>query len=146
AGYYDYQGRTPVPAPELDRIAAGLADAHGIARRTDIDQDEMAERLLYPLINEGLHILHEGISYRPGDIDVVWTAGYGFPADRGGPMFMADQIGLRKIADRLAHYAAVSGDPFGYWTPSPLLTRLAEANETISDWAARRSKPETIHA
>lgn len=146
AGYYDYQGRTPVPAPELDRIAAGLADAHGIARRTDIDQDEMAERLLYPLINEGLHILHEGISYRPGDIDVVWTAGYGFPADRGGPMFMADQIGLRKIADRLAHYAAISGDPFGYWTPSPLLTRLAEANETISDWAARRSKPETIHA
>ena len=77
--------------------------------------------------------LDEGIGYQPGDIDVVWTAGYGFPTDRGGPMFMADQIGLRKIADRLAHYAAVRGDPFGYWTPSPLLTRLAEANETISD-------------
>ena len=74
-----------------------------------------------------MRILEEGIAYRPGDIDVVWVAGYGFPDHRGGPMFMADEIGLRKIADRLAHYAKTRGNPFGYWTPATLLTKLADA-------------------
>ena len=134
AGYYRYDGRTPVPDPELSAIARSLGEAHGIARRSDITDQEIVERLLYPLINEGIKILDEGIAYRPGDIDVVWVAGYGFPDHRGGPMFMADQIGLATIADRLVHYAKVRGNPFGYWTPSPLLTRLASSKQALAGW------------
>ena len=116
AGYYRYEGRTPVPDPQVAAIARELAEQHGIARRTDIGQEEIRERLLYSLINEGLKILDEGIAYQPGDIDVVWVAGYGFPDHRGGPMWMANDIGLEVIAGRLAHYGAVRGNAFGYWT------------------------------
>jgi 3-hydroxyacyl-CoA dehydrogenase len=118
AGYYRYEGRTPVPDPEVARIARELADKHGIVRRNDISREEITERLLYPLFNEGLKILEEGIAYRPGDIDVVWVAGYGFPDFRGGPMWMAQEIGLDVIAARMAHYATLRGNAFGYWTPA----------------------------
>ncbi len=121
AGYYRYEGRTPVPDPDVTAITTALAQAHGIARRTDIGDAEIVERLLYPLFNEGLRILDDGIAYRPGDIDVVWVAGYGFPDHRGGPLFMAGQIGLPLIAARLAHYAQLRGNAFGYWTPSARL-------------------------
>ena len=133
-GYYRYEGRSPVPDPEVTSIAQGLASQHGIAGRAVISQDEIAERLLYPLINEGLKILEEGIAYRPGDIDVVWVAGYGFPDFRGGPMWMADVIGLRVIADRLAHYSAQRGNAFGYWTPAQLLTDLAASDIPLARW------------
>jgi hypothetical protein len=122
-GYYSYEGRTPVPDPELTRICEQLAAGCGVGRRADIGQAEIIERLLYPLINEGASILEEGIAYRPGDIDVVWVAGYGFPHHRGGPMFMADAIGLPVIVERLAHYASTRGNAQGYWTASPLLCR-----------------------
>ncbi len=134
AGYYRYEGRTAVPDPETGRIAAATAAAHGIAPRQGIAAEEIVERLLYPMINEAARILEEGIAYRPGDIDVVWTAGYGFPDHRGGPLFLADQIGLPTIVARLAHYAAERGDPFGYWTPSTLLTELAANGRRITDW------------
>lgn len=137
AGYYRYDGRHPMPDPELSAIARSLGHAHGIAQRSDITDQEIVERLLYPLINEGLEILDEGIAYRPGDIDVVWVAGYGFPDHRGGPMFMADQLGLSTIAERLAHYAQARGNPFGYWTPSPLLTRLATSKQALAGWRPR---------
>ncbi|WP_213957827.1 3-hydroxyacyl-CoA dehydrogenase NAD-binding domain-containing protein [Variovorax sp. dw_954] len=136
AGYYRYDGRKPVGDPETTRLAKELATAHGIAQRNDISQQEIVERLLYPLINEGAKILEEGIAYRPGDIDIVWTAGYGFPDHKGGPMFMADQIGLGVIAERLEHYAQVRGNEFGYWTLSPLLADLAQRGQRISDWHA----------
>ncbi|MGC4010650.1 MAG: 3-hydroxyacyl-CoA dehydrogenase family protein [Pseudomonas sp.] len=97
AGYYRYEGRKAVDDPEVERIAADLARAHRIARRDAIAGDEVIERLLYPLFNEGAAILREGIAYRGSDIDVVWTAGYGFPAWRGGPMHMADRVGLVRI-------------------------------------------------
>jgi 3-hydroxyacyl-CoA dehydrogenase len=125
SGYYRYEGRTPVSDPDLAVIAQELAHQHGIARRKDISQEEITERLLYPLINEGLKILDEGIAYRPGDIDVVWVAGYGFPDFRGGPMWMAEFIGLEVIAERLQHYASKSGNTFGYWDPAPQLVSLA---------------------
>jgi 3-hydroxyacyl-CoA dehydrogenase len=137
AGYYRYQGRTPLPDPELTSIARELAAQHGIARRASIDDEEIVERLLYPLINEGVKILDEGIAYRPGDIDVVWVAGYGFPGQRGGPMWMADEIGLKRIAARLADYAQARGNAHGYWTASPLLERLAAAGTRLADWAPR---------
>ena len=136
AGYYRYEGRKPVTDPETTRIAREQAAAHGIAQRSDIGQQEIVERLLYPLINEGANILEEGIAYRPGDIDIVWTAGYGFPDHQGGPLWMADAIGLATVAERLAHYAAVRGNPFGYWTVSPLLASLAESGQRLSDWQA----------
>ncbi|MEZ5651123.1 MAG: 3-hydroxyacyl-CoA dehydrogenase NAD-binding domain-containing protein [Burkholderiaceae bacterium] len=133
-GYYRYEGRKPVRDPALTELAAELAAHHGIARRDAIEPQEIVERLLYPLINEGLKILEEGIAYRPGDIDVVWVAGYGFPDFRGGPMFMADEIGLQVIAERLHHYAAQRGNAFGYWTPAPLLTRLVADGRRLAGW------------
>ncbi|CAN7726644.1 3-hydroxyacyl-CoA dehydrogenase NAD-binding domain-containing protein [Variovorax sp. LjRoot84] len=135
-GYYRYDGRKPVTDPETARVAEELAKAHGIARRSDIGAQEIVERLLVPMINEGAKILEEGIAYRPGDIDMVWTSGYGFPDHRGGPIFMADQIGLPVVAERIAHYASVRGNPYGYWTASSLLTDLASQGRKLSDWTA----------
>jgi 3-hydroxyacyl-CoA dehydrogenase len=136
AGYYRYEGRKPVVDPEAARLARELADHLGIEQRADIAPQEIVERLLYPLINEGAKILEEGIAYRPGDIDIVWTAGYGFPDHQGGPIFMADRIGLPLIAERLAHYAQARGNRFGYWTASKLLTELAGKGRWLSDWTA----------
>jgi 3-hydroxyacyl-CoA dehydrogenase len=134
AGYYRYEGRKPVADAETARIAKELAAQHGIAQRSDIGAQEIVERLMYPLVNEGVRILEEGIAYRPGDIDMVWTAGYGFPDHQGGPIHMADTIGLPVIAERLAHYAKARGNAFGYWTVSPLLASLAAQNKRLGDW------------
>lgn len=125
SGYYRYDGRAALPDPEVEEICAELALEHGIERRSGISAEEIVERLLYPLINEGARILEEGIAYRAGDIDVVWCAGYGFPDHRGGPMFMAGQLGLAQVAARIAHYAATRGNRYGYWSCAPLLARLA---------------------
>jgi 3-hydroxyacyl-CoA dehydrogenase len=122
-GYYRYEGRRAEADPEAVEIFADLARTHGVQRRDAIPEEEIVERLLYPLINEGMKILEEGIAYRPGDIDVVWTSGYGFPHQRGGPMFMAHEIGLAKIAERLRHYGAVHGNTFGYWDVAHQLER-----------------------
>lgn len=86
------------------------------------------------MINEAARILEEGIAYRPGDVDVVWTAGYGFPSWRGGPLFMADEIGLSRIVERLDHHAVATGNRHGYWTVAPLLRKLAAEGRRISDW------------
>jgi 3-hydroxyacyl-CoA dehydrogenase len=91
--------------------------------RRPVSQEEIVERMVYPMINEGARILETGIAYRPGDIDVVWVYGYGWPVWRGGPMFFADGVGLGHIRDRLAHYAERSGD--GTLKPAPLLDQLA---------------------
>lgn len=133
-GYYRYEGRTPVPDPEFIAICERLAAEHGVVRRANIEDAEIVERLLYPLINEGALILEEGVAYRPGDIDVVWVAGYGFPDHRGGPMFMADAIGLPVIVERLAHYARARGNLHGYWTASPLLASHVASGRRLSDW------------
>jgi len=134
AGYYRYEGRTALPDPETERISIELAARHGIARRPAIDEREIVERLLYPLINEGAKILEEGIACRGSDIDVVWTAGYGFPEHRGGPLFMADSIGLHEVAQRLQYYAEARGNPHGYWTSSSLLDTLSAEGRRISSW------------
>jgi 3-hydroxyacyl-CoA dehydrogenase len=134
AGYYRYKDRQPQADPETARICADLAKEHGITRRTDITVQEIVERCLYPLINEGARILEEGIAARGGDIDTVWVNGYGFPAYRGGPLFMADQIGLWKIVARLGHYATQRGNRFDYWTCSPLLADLAESGTSLAGW------------
>lgn len=133
-GYYLYEGGKPVHSAETAQLARGLAQAHGVAPRARVPDQEVLERLLYPMINEAARILEEGIAYRPGDIDIVWTAGYGFPAWRGGPVFMADEIGLAQIVARLDHYAGALGNDHGYWTVAPLLRRLAETGQRLSDW------------
>ena len=133
AGYYRYEGRTPVGDPELRRIADEVAAEHRIARRDAITDQEIVERLLYPLINEGCLILEEGVAYRASDIDVVWTAGYGFPDHKGGPMFWAEQIGLDTIATRLRHYGETRGDEHGYWTPAALLIEAAQSGRGLGD-------------
>jgi 3-hydroxyacyl-CoA dehydrogenase len=123
-GYYVYQSssRTPTPDPEVEQVIVEASRRTGTARRS-IDKQEIIERMIYPMINEGARILEEGIAYRPGDIDVVWVYGYGWPVWRGGPMFYADQVGLAQIRDRLALYAQRSGDKT--LEPAPLLARLA---------------------
>lgn len=129
-GFYLYEGRTAKPSPARAALAAELAAKHGVTRRASIPEPEIFERLLYPMINEAALILSEGIAYRASDIDVVWTAGYGFPAWRGGPVFMADEIGLKEIVARLDHYAAIQKT----WRVAPLLRQLAERGERLSDW------------
>jgi 3-hydroxyacyl-CoA dehydrogenase len=110
-GYFRYEAgsRTPIPDPEVERIILDASARLGISRRK-IGPEEIVERTVLPMINEGARILEEGIATRPGDIDVVWVYGYGWPVWRGGPMYYADQLGLGHVRDRLAHYAERSGD------------------------------------
>jgi len=124
AGYFKYEkgDRTPIPDPEVEKIIVDVATSMGITRRP-IGDDEILQRLLYPMINEGAQILEEKIAIRASDIDVIWVYGYGWPVYRGGPMFWADSIGLKTLRDRLLGFKKQSGDAF--WTPAPLLDRLA---------------------
>jgi 3-hydroxyacyl-CoA dehydrogenase len=133
AGYYRYEGRKPVHDPDVDGIMAGLAAQFGVSRRSDIRDEEIVERCLYPLINEGARILEEGIAYRAGDIDTVWLNGYGFPAVKGGPMHMANAIGIEQVESCLEHYGQRRGNAHGYWTPAKLLRDLVEAEEQFDE-------------
>ena len=135
-GYYRYEGRNAIEDPEVAMLCEALARQHGIVRRDHISNSEIFERCLFPLINEGCRILEEGIAYRPGDIDIVWTKGYGFPDHRGGPLFMADRIGLPTILERLAHYSRVQGNEHGYWTPAALLAEHSASGRPLSQWQA----------
>ncbi|WP_203075952.1 3-hydroxyacyl-CoA dehydrogenase NAD-binding domain-containing protein [Falsiroseomonas ponticola] len=123
-GFYQYpQGsRTGVVDPEVDALIEKVASAEGVTRRA-IDGDEILDRLVLPMVNEGARILEEGIAARPGDIDVVWLNGYNWPAWRGGPMHYADARGLAEVAARLAQFADQTGDES--LRPAPLLARLA---------------------
>jgi len=126
AGYYKYEGRTPTPDPEVERIIADAQRRAGVNPRT-VPPDEIFERMFYPMINEGARILEEGIATRPSDIDVIWINGYGWPAWTGGPMHYADSVGLKHIAERLAHYAEQTGN--ASLKPAAMLQRLAVAGQ-----------------
>ncbi|WP_159999714.1 3-hydroxyacyl-CoA dehydrogenase NAD-binding domain-containing protein [Roseomonas sp. 18066] len=133
-GYYAYPegARTGQPDPEVQALIERASAAQGITRRS-ISQEEITERLIYPMINEGARILEEGIAARPGDIDVVWLYGYNWPAWKGGPMHHADAVGLAKVAERLSFYAAQTGDET--LKPAPLLARLAADSQGFSTQA-----------
>jgi 3-hydroxyacyl-CoA dehydrogenase len=124
AGYYKYEAgdRTPIPDNEVEKIIVDVATTMGMTRRP-ISDEEILQRLLYPMVNEGAKILDEKIAIRASDIDVIWVYGYGWPVYRGGPMFWADSIGLRAVRDRMLEFKKAGGDDF--WTPAPLLDRLA---------------------
>jgi len=134
AGFYRYEGRTALPDAALAAVTRELAQAAGVMRRESIASEEIVERCLYPLINEGVRLMEEGIACRPGDIDVVYTSGYGFPDFRGGPLWMADAIGLRHIVERLDDYARSTGNRYGYWTVCDTLRRYANEGLRLSDW------------
>ena len=112
-GFYRYEpgDRTPCPDPEVAEIARGESAALGIERR-EVETGEIIERCLFALVNEGARILTEGIAEREGDVDVVWTLGYGFPKERGGPMHWARrQVGLDRVIRSVKRLADATGDP-----------------------------------
>ncbi len=123
--------------PEVEKIILDAAAKKGIKRRP-ISKQEIIERTIYPMINEGARILEEGIAARPGDIDVIWLYGYGWPVWRGGPMHYADTVGLKHVRDRLAHYAKESGDKT--LEPAKLLDRLANEGKTFASLASEMKK------
>ena len=98
-----------------------------------IGDDEIFERMFYPMINEGARILEEGIASRPSDIDVIWMNGYGWPSWTGGPMFYADKVGLKHIAERLEFYAEQTGNE--RLRPAKLLRQLAASGQGFSNQA-----------
>lgn len=130
AGYYDYDAeRKPSPSPLVEQIVRDVADAAGVVRR-EIGDEEILDRLLLSMINEGARILEERKAARASDIDVIWINGYGWPAYRGGPMFHAEQTGLAKVVDRLRSLEASHGERF---RPAPLLERLAASGGSLLD-------------
>ena len=131
---YDADDRTPRRDPELEAFVLQYAAERGIARRT-IGEQEILERCLYGMVNEGARLLEKGIAQRPGDIDVVYLTGYGFPAEQGGPMFMADRIGLAQVAARVQALHAELG---AWWEPAPLLLQLAREGRSFAQWQAAR--------
>lgn len=137
AGWYKYdENRKAIPDPEVDALILELAAQAGIQRRT-ITEDEIIERTQYALINEGAKILAEGIALRAVDIDIIYLNGYGYPAWRGGPMWYADTVGLKKVYDRVCEFHAQHG---ALWEPAALLKELAEAGKTFADFdKAKRS-------
>ncbi|MDN5000295.1 3-hydroxyacyl-CoA dehydrogenase NAD-binding domain-containing protein [Bradyrhizobium sp. GCM10027634] len=134
-GYYKYEAgsRAPMPDPEVEKLIDETLLRLGRKKRI-VSDDEILERMMYPMINEGAKILEEGIAARPSDIDVVWLYGYGWPIYRGGPMFWADSVGLKHIADRLSYYAKETNDPS--LEPAPLLKKLAAEGKTFASLAA----------
>ncbi|UFW71372.1 3-hydroxyacyl-CoA dehydrogenase NAD-binding domain-containing protein [Bradyrhizobium sp. WU425] len=134
-GYYKYEAgsRSALPDPEVEKLIDETLLHFGRKKRV-VSDDEILERMMYPMINEGAKILEEGIAARPSDIDVVWLYGYGWPIYRGGPMFWADTVGLKHIADRLSFYAKETNDPS--LEPAPLLKKLAAEGKTFWSLAA----------
>jgi 3-hydroxyacyl-CoA dehydrogenase len=129
-GFYLYDQREKKEDPEVVTIARQLSDELGIPRR-DIGNDEIHDRCLYMLINEGIQILDEGIALRSSDIDLVWIYGYGFPAWLGGPMHYAEQIGLEKVLASIEHYRDTLSDYGKLWfEPATLLKRLVAEGKT----------------
>ena len=137
-GFYRYESgsRTPLHDPQTDEIIAQVARRFGVERRASISDEEVRVRCVYPLINEGARILAEGIAYRAGDIDVIWTTGYGFPRFRGGPMFYADSLGLKHVHDEIRR---LHGEHGRYWEPAPLLTELASSGSSFAEWSKSRA-------
>lgn len=130
---YENGSRTPKPDPEIAALIEEKAKELGIARR-EISDQEIIERTIYPMVNEGARILEEKIAARPSDIDIVWINGYGFPVGKGGPMFWADLEGLSKIVAQLDHWHAKTGK--AVFDPAPLLRSLAETGGSFASMKA----------
>lgn len=133
-GWYRYEegSRTPIPDPEVADLIVSTSEALGIERR-EISDEEILERCMYPLINEGARILDEGIAERASDLDLIWMHGFGFPRYRGGPMFYADSVGLDHVYEAMKGFFEVHRD---WLEPAPLLEHLAREGRTFGEWKA----------
>ncbi|HET9444888.1 MAG TPA: 3-hydroxyacyl-CoA dehydrogenase family protein, partial [Steroidobacteraceae bacterium] len=130
AGFYDYdEQRNAKPSAVTEKIVKDFMAKAGATPRT-LSKDEILERLVYPMINEGAKILEEGIAIRPSDIDIVWINGYGWPVYRGGPMFYADTVGLKTVVAKLKEYLPKLGKDFKI---SPLLEKMAAEGKRFQD-------------
>jgi len=132
AGWYRYEAgnRTPLPDSVTEQLIADYRATHGITPRK-ISDEEIVERCIFALVNEGARILEEGIAARASDIDLVYLNGYGFPLHRGGPMLYADTVGLPQVVRSLRRFAAEPGADAS-WQPAPLLVRLAEEGQSFN--------------
>lgn len=136
AGWYKYdENRRPIPDPEVTQLVRKWAAEAGIPQR-QISREEIVDRLIYALVNEGARILEEGYALRAVDIDIIYLNGYGFPAYRGGSMWYADTVGLRKVYDRVREFHQTHGE---LWEPAPLLKRLAEEGKGFADFNKEQS-------
>jgi 3-hydroxyacyl-CoA dehydrogenase len=131
AGWYRYDDqRRAAPDSEVAALVRKWSAEANIPQR-NIPVSEMVDRCVYALVNEGARILEEGYALRAADIDIIYLNGYGFPAYRGGPMWYADTVGLKKVYDRVCEFRREHGE---LWEPAPLLKRLAEANQTFAEF------------
>jgi 3-hydroxyacyl-CoA dehydrogenase len=131
AGWYKYDDqRRASPDPAVDELIREWVREAGIVLR-QISEAEIADRCLFALVNEGARILEEGIALRASDIDIIYINGYGFPAHRGGPMWYADAVGLKKVYDRVSEFHRQHGE---IWEPAPLLKQLAEQEKTFEEF------------
>jgi len=132
AGWYKYdENRRAVPDPEVGELVRKWAQEAGIAQRK-ISREEIVDRCLYALVNEGARILEEGYALRAVDVDIIYLNGYGFPAYRGGPMWYADTVGLPKVYERVVEFERQHGQ---LWEPAPLLTELAKQGRRFADFS-----------
>jgi 3-hydroxyacyl-CoA dehydrogenase len=137
AGWFRYdETRKPIPDPEVEALIEQTAREAGIPRRT-ITKDEIIERCVYSMINEGAKILEEGRAQRASDIDTIYMTGYGFPAYRGGPMWYADEVGLGKILARVKEFHRQHGE---LWKPAPLLEWLVAEGKTFASLDAAKEQ------
>jgi 3-hydroxyacyl-CoA dehydrogenase len=131
AGWYKYdEQRRAMPDPAVDELIRKWVTEAGIPQR-EISAAEIVDRCLYALVNEGARILEEGYALRASDIDIIYLNGYGFPAYRGGPMWYADTVGLKKVYERISEFHRQHGE---IWQPAPLLARLAEQGKTFAQF------------
>lgn len=133
AGWYDYLPgkRDAIPNAEVLAMIEAYRTSQGIAPRK-ISDEEIVLRLVFALVNEAAHILEEGIANKPSDIDIVYIFGYGFPPHRGGPMNYADELGLFNVVQAMHRFARNPLDDAAFWTPAPLLARLAADGKTFN--------------
>ena len=136
AGWYKYDDqRRASPDPAVDELIRKWVAEAGIPQR-QISAEEIVDRCIYALVNEGARILEEGYALRASDIDIIYLNGYGFPAYRGGPMWYADTVGLKKVYERISEFQRQHGE---IWQPAPLLKRLAEQGKTFAQFGKEES-------
>jgi 3-hydroxyacyl-CoA dehydrogenase len=136
AGWYRYdENRKPSPDAEVTALIRQWSSEAGILQR-EISAEEIIDRCIYALVNEGARLLEEGIALRGVDVDIIYLSGYGFPAYRGGPMWYADTVGLKQVYERICDFQQRLGN---WWEPAPLLLRLAEQGTTFAEFSGRQS-------
>ncbi len=143
AGYYNYSegSRAPNPAPENEAVYEKISSENGFTRR-DISDEEIVERCILALINEGADILSEGVAQRAADIDVVYINGYGFPIWRGGPMHHANAMGLDKVIEKLEKYREITGNDV--YKPSEMLVNLAKDGGKLGEAPQKDDRKEKL--